>query len=86
MANTKGAEKRIRQTATKTLLNKSRMNKLRTFSRKVEDFIKSGQKDEAIEAFKKAQSVISSTAQKGTLHPNAANRKISRLYSKVKAL
>lgn len=86
MANTESAKKRIRQTAKKTEINKSRMNKLRTFVRKVEDFIKEGNKAEAEKAFVVAQSVIATTAQKGTLHKNTADRKISRLNARVKSL
>ncbi|MFL1780656.1 30S ribosomal protein S20 [Candidatus Hepatincolaceae symbiont of Richtersius coronifer] len=86
MANTKSAEKRNRQTIKRTVLNKSRMNMLRTFVKKVEDFIKLGKKEEALSAFNEAQSAIAKTAQKGTLHKNTASRKISRLSSKVKAL
>ena len=86
MANTESAKKRIRQTAKKTERNKARMNKLRTFVRKVEDFISAGNKVEAEKAFIEAQSVIATTDQKGTLHKNTAARKISRLFSRVKSL
>ncbi|MDR2007654.1 MAG: 30S ribosomal protein S20 [Alphaproteobacteria bacterium] len=84
MANTESAKKRIRQDLKKTQINKARMNRLRTSVRRVEDLLNAGKKVEAEAAFVKAQSVIAETAQKGTIHKNAANRKISRLSLRVK--
>ena len=86
MANTASAKKRIRQTLKKTVINKSRMNKLRTFVRKVEDAIKENNGEAANKAFQVAQSVIAATAQKGTIHKNTARRKISRLHARIKSL
>ncbi|MCL2567488.1 MAG: 30S ribosomal protein S20 [Alphaproteobacteria bacterium] len=84
MANTESAKKRIRQDDKKTQRNKARMNRLRTAVRRVEDLLKNGKKTEAEAAFISAQSVIAETAQKGTIHKNAASRKISRLSLRVK--
>jgi small subunit ribosomal protein S20 len=86
MANTESAKKRIRQTLKRTAVNKGRMNKLRTFVRKVEDSIKENNKEAATKAFQVAQSVIASTAQKGTLHKNTARRKISRFPEQVRGV
>ena len=42
MANTPSAEKRIRQTAKRTAVNTARRSRIRTFIRKVEEAIVSG--------------------------------------------
>ena len=86
MANTESAKKRIRQTLKITDRNKSAMNKMRTFIRKLEDAIKTGKKEEVITAFDSAQSIISKTAKKGIIHKKTASRKVSRLFAQVKAL
>lgn len=86
MANNPSARKRIRQTVKKTAVNKSRMNKMRTFIKKFEQLIDGKDTDHAKQAFDKAQSVIAKTAQKGTIHKNTAKRKISRLAHKLKQI
>lgn len=86
MANTKGTKKRIRQIAKRTAVNKAKVSRFKTFVRKVEDFIKAGNKDEAAKAFTNAQSLIAKTAKSGIIHKNTASRKISRLSAKIKTL
>ena len=86
MANSPSARKRVRQTERRTEVNKSRRSRVRTFIRKVEEAIASGNRDEAKEALKIAQPEIMRGAVKGVLHKNAASRKISRLNSRIKAL
>lgn len=86
MANIESAKKRNRQDIKRTIANKSAMNKLRTFVRKVEDSITSGNKEEASKSFADAQSVIAKVAKKGIIHKNNAGRKISKLFARVKAL
>lgn len=86
MAHHASAKKRIRQTARRTDVNSSRMSRIRTFVRKVEDAISSGQYDAARAAFLKAEPEIARGASKGVLHANTASRKISRLNARVKAL
>jgi hypothetical protein len=56
---------------------------MRTFLRKVEEAIASGDKGAAAEALKAAQPEIMRAAQKGIVHKNTASRKVSRLAHRI---
>lgn len=86
MANTDSARKRIRQTEKREARNKARKSRVRTFVRKLEEAIASGDKSAAQDAFRAAQPEMQRAATKGTLHANTVSRKISRLSARVKAL
>jgi small subunit ribosomal protein S20 len=86
MANSPQAQKRVRQTERRTEVNKARRSRVRTFLRKVEEAIASGEQDKAAEALKAAQPEIMRSVTKGIMHKNTASRKISRLSKRVKAL
>jgi small subunit ribosomal protein S20 len=86
MANTKSAKKAARQTVRRTEVNKARRSRLKTFVRKVEEAIASGNKEAANLALREAQPEIQRSASKGIIHKNTASRKISRLSARIKAL
>jgi len=86
MANSSSARKRIRTNARRAKINGMRRSRMRTFLRKVEEAIASGDKAKADDAFKAAQPEIMRSASKGIIHKNAASRKISRLNARIKAL
>jgi small subunit ribosomal protein S20 len=86
MANTKSAKKAVRQAERRTLINKSRRSRLRTFVRKVEEAIATGDKEAANLALREAQPEIMRSASKGIIHKNMASRKISRLSARIKAI
>lgn len=86
MANSPQARKRIRQAARRTEINTARRSRMRTFLRRVEEAIASGDGDAAKVALQAAQPEIMRSANKGILHKNTASRKISRLAARVKAL
>ena len=86
MANIRSAKKRIRQTARKTVVNRNRMSRVRTFVKKVETAIASGNKDAANAALKAAQPEIMRGVTKGVLHRNTASRKVARLNARIRAL
>ncbi len=86
MANTKSAKKAVRKIARRTEVNKARRSRMRTFIRKVEEAIASGDQDAAKTALQNAQPEIVRTAQKGVIHRNTASRKVSRLSARVKAM
>lgn len=86
MANTKSAKKAARQTERRTVTNKARRSRTRSFTRKVEEAIASGDREAAQAALKEAQPVLVSTAQKGLVHRKAASRKVSRLAKRVGAM
>jgi len=86
MANHESAKKRIRQTARRTAVNRARTSRVRTFVKKVELAIQSGDKDAAATALKAAQPELHRGVTKGVLHRNTAARKLSRLSKRIKAL
>ena len=86
MANTKSAEKRIRQTAKRTARNTARRSRMRTFIKNVETAIAGGDKTVAAEALRAAQPEMQRAAGKGVIHANTVARKLSRLSARVKAL
>jgi len=86
MANSPSARKRIRRTERRTAINKMRRSRVRTYIRKVEEAIASGNKDAANAALRAAQPEIMRGATKGILHRNTASRKVSRLHNRVKAM
>jgi small subunit ribosomal protein S20 len=86
MANIKSAAKRNRQNEVRNVRNHSRITRVRTFVRKVEEAITSGNKKTAVEAIKLAQPEIHRGVAKGVLHKNTAARKLSRLSARIKAL
>lgn len=86
MANTPQSKKRARQTERRTEVNKARRSRIRTYLRKVEEAIASGNADAAREALRLAQPELMRGVTKGVYHKNTAARKVSRLAARVKAL
>lgn len=86
MANTASARKRIRQTAVRTARNHARKSRMRTFVRKVEAAIASGDKAVAAEALRAAQPEMQRAAGKGVIKLNTVSRKLSRLSARIKGL
>ena len=86
MANSPQAKKRARQIERRTAVNKTRKSRIRTFLRKVEEAIDSGDKYAAIAALRAAQPELMRGVTKGLFHKNTASRKVSRLASRVKAI
>jgi small subunit ribosomal protein S20 len=86
MANTKSAKKMVRKIARRTEVNKSRKSRVRTFVRKVEEAVASGDKKAATVALKAAEPEIMRGVTKGVLHKNTASRKVSRLAARVKGM
>lgn len=86
MANTSSAKKAVRQIERRTAVNKSRRSQMRTFVRKVEEALASGDQAAADAALKVAAPLMMRAAQKGIVHKNTASRKVSRLSKRVKSL
>ena len=86
MANTPQSEKRARQAQARTAVNKMRKSRIRTFVRKVEEAIASGNAEAALAALRAAQPELDRGVTKGILHANTVSRKMSRLAARVKAL
>ena len=79
MANTPQSKKRARQSERRADVNKSRRSRIRTFLRKVEEAIESGDRDAASAALRAAQPELMRGVTKGIFHKNTAARKMSRL-------
>ncbi|SIT81203.1 30S ribosomal protein S20 [Pontibaca methylaminivorans] len=86
MANTLQSRKRVRQIESRTAVNKARRSRIRTFIRKVEEAIASGDKDAASAALRAAQPELMRGVTRGVFHRNTAARKISRLSARIKAM
>lgn len=86
MAHHKSAIKRIRQTERRAEVNRDRVSRIRTFIKKVEAAIGSGDQKSASEALRAAQPEIMRGVSKGVLKLGTASRKVSRLSARIKAL
>ena len=86
MANSPQSKKRARQNERRLAVNKARRSRIRTYLRKVEEAIESGDKAAAEAAVRAAQPELMRGVSKGVLHKNTASRKMSRLASRVKAV
>ncbi|GGA89471.1 30S ribosomal protein S20 [Brucella endophytica] len=86
MANTPSAKKAVRKIEARTEVNKARRSRVRTFLRKFEDAVASGNKTAAEAAFKAAEPEVMRAASKGVVHKNTASRKISRLAKRLKGM
>jgi small subunit ribosomal protein S20 len=84
MANTDQSKKRARQSETRYAINKARRSRIRTFLRKVEEAIASGNQEAATAALAAAQPELDRGVSKGVLHKNTVARKMSRLTARVR--
>lgn len=86
MANTPQARKRIRRNTRRAEINGSRISRIRSFVKKVEAALTSGDKPAAEAALKAAQPELARGVARGVLHKNTAARKMSRLTKRIAAL
>ncbi len=86
MANTRSAKKAIRKIERRTRINRNRRSRVRSFIRRVEQAIASGDQQAARQALKEAQPEIMRGATKGIFHRNTASRKVSRLARRINAM
>jgi len=86
MANHASAKKRIRQTKRRTEVNRRRLTNVRGHLRRVEEAITGGDKAAAETAFREVEPKLARSAQKGVIERNTAQRKLSRLSARIKAL
>jgi small subunit ribosomal protein S20 len=86
MAHHKSAKKRIRSNARRAEVNTSRVGRIRTFLKRVEVAIGSGDKAAAQAEFKLAQPELQRGTTRGVIHINTVSRKLSRLTARIKAM
>ncbi|MCT4642855.1 MAG: 30S ribosomal protein S20 [Bacteriovoracaceae bacterium] len=86
MANHKSAKKRIRQTETRRINNKTKVSRVRTEVKKLRGFIASSDKDSALKQFPLVQKLIAKLAKTSAMRKDTAGRKTSRLASQIAKL
>ena len=86
MANLSSSKKMVRKIAKRTERNKSLKTNVRTYIKRFEEAVASGESNEAKIAFRLVQPKLMKLAQKGIVHKKNASRKISRFSKKLKSL
>jgi small subunit ribosomal protein S20 len=86
MANTKSAEKRIRQNAAARDRNRAHRSRLRTAVKRLRAAVDAGDSAKAAELLTATLSIVDATAQKKIIHANTASRYKSRLCLAVNKL
>lgn len=86
VAHHKSAKKRIKQTITKTALNKSQTSRVRSVIKAVRTAILENNKETAAQKLVEAQSLMRRLAKKGVIKLGQSSRKTSRLQQQVNAL
>jgi small subunit ribosomal protein S20 len=86
VAHTLSARKRVRQTAKRRERNRDRKREIRLELKKMQTAIAGGDKAAAAAEYKHAQEVLDRIAARGTIHPNTAARRKSKLARRINAL
>jgi small subunit ribosomal protein S20 len=86
VANHPSAEKRNRQRLKRTARNRTLTSTVRTLVKRVRTALHAKDKEAATAALKVAMVALDKAATKGTVHPKAASRTISRLSAQVHRL
>lgn len=86
MANNPGAKKAIRKIEARTQVNKARRTRVRTYLRRFQEAVASGDVKAATVAFGEAQSELMRAVSKGVVHKNTGSRKVSRLAAQLRKL
>ncbi len=86
MANTKSAIKRIRRISRQTVVNKSRKSKFKNAIKKMNLFLDSKKKKEALAFLPKLNSELMKIVKTGIVKKQNASRNISRITKKISAL
>ncbi|WPX95914.1 30S ribosomal protein S20 [Candidatus Bandiella euplotis] len=86
MAQHKSAIKAHKQSLKRALRNRATKTKIKTYSKKVEEVVKSKDLTQAIAALRQAESIIMKAVTKNVLKLNTASRKVSKLAHKVKSI
>ncbi len=86
MANTPGAKKAVRKIERRTAVNRARRSRVRTYLRRFDEAVTSGDQAVAAAAFTEAQSELMRAVSKGVVHKNTGARKVSRLAAQLRKL
>jgi small subunit ribosomal protein S20 len=82
MPNHKSAEKRVRQSEKRRMINRAHRTKVRTYIKKLRAAL-DGKGEDIQKVLPETISVIDKSVQKGVLHKNAAARYKSRLTARA---
>ncbi|KPU27917.1 30S ribosomal protein S20 [Caloranaerobacter sp. TR13] len=83
MANIKSAKKRIKVIEKRTAINRRRKSEIKTYIRKFNEALENGNIEEAKNLLRLVEKKLYRAASKGTIHKNAASRKVSRLAKRL---
>ena len=79
------AKKRVRQNEKAELRNKSLKSEIRTWTKKTQEAISAGNKDEALQCFKFAIKKLDKAAKRNVIHMNTVARKKSALAKLIQS-
>ena len=83
MPNTASAIRRVRRVKNQSLVNKIRKSKYKSAIKKMETYVKNGEKDKAKKFYSEFQSVLMQVAKSGIINKKRASRKISKISKKL---
>ena len=86
MPNTKSAERRMRNSARKQLRNRSVKSRLKSLEKRYAAALKTANRGDASAALHNALSAFDKAVKAGVIHRNMADRKKSRLTTRLAAL
>ena len=84
MPNTKSAIRRVRRVKKQTQINRIRKSKYKNAIKKMEELVKSKDKQKAKDFFSKFQSILMQVAKSGVVNKKTASRKVSKISKKIK--
>jgi small subunit ribosomal protein S20 len=87
LANTKSAQKAMRQAQSRAIRNQSSRSEVRTYFKKAtEAVVVTGSAEQAADVVRAAVRALDRAAQQGIVHPNQAARRKSRLMGRLHQL
>lgn len=86
MANISSSKKAIRQIEARTEVNKSRRSRIKTYLRKINDVIATGNVEEARKAFVEFESELMKGVKNGLFKKNTASRKLTRIAAHIRKI
>lgn len=86
MANLKSSKKRAKQSEKRRLINVARRSEIKTSTKSLMDALAQNKDEQSLQGLlKEVEAQMARAKNKGTIHKNAAARKVSRLAKKVNA-
>ena len=86
MARSLSSQKRLRQNARRAARNQARKTSLKTTVRRVSEAISARDVNTAQAAYIQTVALLDRSANRGTIHPNTAARRKSRLAKRLNAI